>query len=129
MHELINRKPDISQIVPESGLSGDYRNEWFGVISTLEAGDLELLGESCTEKDGLLIMPYEMRYPESQFFNVVNNKNKQAISRLNQLVSEANEAFRKLNSGLPDSVSWEELKELVKSLYLVVDKIIIGEDE
>ena len=86
-------KQEVPQIVPGTGVSGDYSNvtgPLFGVFTSHERGrDIwDMIGPR---------KRYEERYPADEYVNVVNDQNREAVGKINGLVGKINTMLSEKN--------------------------------
>ena len=80
----------VPQIVPETGVSADYWNEYMGIQALIEGEGFPALAESFREYP---VKRYQERYPADKYEEVVTEQNRERVSRLDELASLANEKF------------------------------------
>lgn len=89
LSRMLHMKHEIPQINPETGMSEDYANEYVRLFHALE--DIKYaLGYDFFNKYVVSLKKYIERYPIDKFVNVVTDKNRESIRRLDELVDEVN---------------------------------------
>ncbi len=88
MIEREQLKQEIPQITSETGVSGDYFNELTMLRLNFFNGDREKILKTIKKRP---IKKYQERYPVNLFKNVITEKNKDAVNRLNQLADKINQ--------------------------------------
>jgi hypothetical protein len=107
------RKPsDLTPISnPETGLTGDYRNEIGNLIYAVEKGSDEEIAESLKRRP---LEHYDVRYKD--YVNVVTDQNRESVSRINEIVDEINSMTD------PKTLSRKRIMELYKEIMGLIWK-------
>lgn len=79
---------ELPQIIKETWISGDYWNEYWGLEVLLDCKEgVSLVTTSIRETP---IKKYGERYPLTEYDNVINEKNRERISRLDEIAERVN---------------------------------------
>lgn len=107
-------KKEVPQIIFKTGISGSYTNEFTNLFMAFRLGHLipKYLSKS-------LIKKYSQRYPENEYSNPINKKNKNLIKGLDEIVDFINSEFN-------DKKKFEE--ELFKQTLDIVYYLMYGEE-
>ena len=81
-------KKQVPQIVEETGISGDYWNEYYWIITELKMKNGKIRTASALRKSPA--QHYEERYPPTKYENPVNKQNYQRAQDLNRLADMIN---------------------------------------
>lgn len=85
---------NVPQIVPETGVSGDYGNEYFGKMMNFnrnrQHSQLSSLAEHCREYP---VKKYEQRFSPEDYEDVITTQNWARVNRLNELSDIVNRTF------------------------------------
>ncbi len=111
-------------IVGETGVSAEYANEYNGKITFLSIGDQDAetvgLPSDFVNRVAALftrypVKKYRERFPLTEFEDVVNNKNREAVSRLDEIAEEANTRFID-----PSEFTEDDFKRKINEVYTLV---------
>ena len=81
-------KHEMPKINKETGMTADYINEIGYLCTFFEQGEKGEIIKALI-KNG--VRKYQDRYPESEYNNVITEKNKLAVERLNELADRMNQ--------------------------------------
>lgn len=92
MDKRSDEKWPVPQISSRTGISQDYANELQSVLNCARAYDegIDLFALSGIKS----IKLYSERYPESRYIDVVNDKNRASVEKLDSLAGKVNELLR-----------------------------------
>lgn len=109
----LEQAPRFNESVPQihsvTGVSQDYQNEFFMLDYILQADTISNYWQRLKP-----IRHYTERFPESQFDNVINDQNREAIRRLDEIVDRINELITS------PQVPVEEVDSLRKQAYELI---------
>jgi hypothetical protein len=103
---------EVPQIRLETGLSMDYTNQYTGLVGAYSARGMGLV------KDLLKAVPFHMqKYEEAYagYKNIINDKNKDKITRLGELADKMNEIVKD-----PETVNEEDFRKTCNELNLLI---------
>jgi len=106
-----NRR-EVPQISPETGVSNDYSNQFNGLVSAFLAKGMDFV------KKLLKSIPFHMqKYEEvySEYKNIINDKNRDKIKRLDELAIAMNEILKD-----PDSINEADFRKTCNELNLLI---------
>lgn len=87
-------RKDLSKLQPsKSGISYDYINEFAKVKSFINMY-FQLNSENNLQKDNILVLKYEERYPSSEFHNIRTSQNSKTIDALDSIVNLINSILK-----------------------------------
>ena len=105
---------ELSQVVKETGVSGDYLNEYHGLVMLFRmykrTGDIDILEDIFSNT----IKKYAERYPESMYENVITPFNKGRIKRLDEIADALNVFITKRD------LDGEIFTGLIREAYILV---------
>ncbi|MDO8664245.1 MAG: hypothetical protein Q7K44_01690 [Candidatus Liptonbacteria bacterium] len=104
---------EIPQLNTSTGLSMDYRNEYTFLIGYLSLGMDEV--RNALREMKYTMKRYEERFPPETYKDVVSERNKDAVKRINELADYLNTKFQ-----APESLSEEELLSKYKELEMLI---------
>ena len=107
----------VPQIAEETGISQDYFNEYNTKTLVLYTGGVDSVADFFRKYP---IKKYEERFPSTEFFNVVNDKNRARVQRLDEIA-------QMVNTGFIDPTNFTEAE--FKSTINEVLKLIRGDSE
>lgn len=102
-------KKKIPQLTTK-GISGDYSNELQPIVTAMDAYERDY---DIWKNIGFL-KKYQERYPPSEYSNVITEKNKKSILKLDKIVDEINGM---LLENSRDSAKYEKL---IKNIVLLI---------
>ncbi len=108
------RKEEVPQVYPETGMSVDFANEFIALIMELQLISKEKESEARNYLAALFLTKdfklYQERYPEAKYNNVVNEQNRDAVDEINSIIEKFKTDPRYRN---PETVPIGELVEHV----------------
>lgn len=114
----LEHAPQFSESVPQihsiTGVSQDYQNEFFMLDYISQADTISNYWQRLKP-----IKHYTERFPESQFGDVINDQNREAIRQLDEIVDRINELITS------PQVPVEEVAQLRKQAY----ELIYGKEQ
>jgi len=108
----IESNKKVPQLNPKTGVSMDYSNQFNPLVSGFSIRGISFVKEMLKE------IPFHMKkYEEvySGYKNIVNNKNKDSIKRLDELSVHMNDIFKDL-----DSVNEEDFRKTCNELNFLI---------
>lgn len=94
---MAEKRLKVPQISP-NGVSEDYINEICGLVATIEVyKEMKLDWFYKVNK----IQRYEERFPPQEYANVINNRNRSLIERINSTAQEINEMLDAKSRNIP----------------------------
>ena len=107
----IERK-EVPQIHSKTGISQDYINQISAIFSFLKARGIDFV-KNILKNNPINIQKYEEVY--SGYKNVVNDKNRERVKKLDELSVQMNEMFKD-----PDSINEDVLRSMCNEMYFLV---------
>ncbi len=77
-------------VVQETGITGDYSNEFSSFLVMRPEDFAEELRILPTEHGGKVLRHYQERFPAEKFADVVNDRNREQVAKIDALVDEVN---------------------------------------
>jgi len=114
MTEKIPRhaKPEVPQVNSEYGISKDFVNQFAYLISLYDFGQLPVVISHLKDR------PFKAKkYADvyANFQNVVNDKNREAVARLDSLMTHLEDILRD-----PDNINEDDFRQTVNDAYFMV---------
>jgi hypothetical protein len=123
------RKKELPQIRPVTGISQDYSSKFLSGLFTFYnefdgVDGLKMLVSTSKEKDPFDIKKYTELFPPSEYENVINDKNRESVQRLDELSVKLKGILSKLKS--LDDNNFEETAfiKTINEMY----SLIYGDD-
>ena len=115
LREEPKKLQEITQIIPETGMSQDYINDLITLGSLIKHGNRELFITAIKE---IKWQPqkYEEHFPSNKFVNPITDKNREAVTKLNSIVEKF---LQKFPFGFAD-LTIDEFKEYARSIVDIV---------
>lgn len=111
---LESEKKEVPQLNPKTGVSMDYFNEINAIFGSLLSSSLGLkFIEKMSKENSIYLKKYEEVY--SEYSDVITDKNRKSIKRLDDLVGEINEILKNLK---PENEA--ELREKCNEFYFLI---------
>ena len=107
---------EIPCIIPETGISRDFINEYTGIVMRIQGW------ESGNDMFDIIIpyslKKYEERYPLDKYKEVITLKNKLRIRRINSCVEKINQLKEYVN----EKKDFSELRSLIRGMHYLITK-------
>lgn len=103
---------EVPQINSETGISQDYSNQLNAIVTFLKSRGMDFL------KNILKDNPFHMKKYEEFYFeykNVVNDKNRESVKKLDELVVQMNEILKD-----PDLINEDSFLEKCNEFYFLI---------
>ena len=112
-HVVLERKKQVPQVNPATGISGDYNNQIVALIGGFKR-------KQSTEGMKILLkaFPFHMEKYEdvySEYANVVNDKNRDRVARIDELAGRMNEIVKD-----PDSIDEAAFRATCNELNFLI---------
>ncbi|MFA6325449.1 MAG: hypothetical protein WCX46_04455 [Candidatus Paceibacterota bacterium] len=108
----IEDKEEVPQIHSKTGISQDYANQINGAVSSFNRKGLSLLKDKLKERP-FHIKKYEEAF--SEYKNIVNEKNREGIQKLNELSLRMNDILKD-----PDSINEDSFRDTCNEIYSII---------
>lgn len=105
---------EVPQINQDTGISADYWNEYFAkrCSFSFEPNSCEAVAEEIRKYP---IKKYEERFPVNEFEEVINDKNRSRIKRLDELANVINSKFTNASN-----FTENEFKQLINEVFRLI---------
>lgn len=100
------------QILSQTGISADYYNEVMGVAMSIETCDRSWFTEELRKKP---LKRYEERYSTQEFTEVVTDKNRGSVKRLDEIVDALNKSL-----AAADRFTDQQMLDYVNELQMLI---------
>lgn len=116
--------------IKESGISADYINEFAAInlgVSISKSNpnmspEIMAIIKDKVHKFGKLMLTYEERFPHTKYSDVITEKNREAIKKINELAEKCNEKFNTIDSD-PELSDEQKLNVISERIFPFITKI------